>query len=59
MKGLFFCKEIKSLFHMKEKINRELEGITVETFEKVRKNMNSRINHSVRVNGRHTEQYHL
>lgn len=59
VKDFVFSEEITSLSHMKERINQAIEGISTETLEKVWKNMNSRINHLVRVNGGHIEQYNI
>lgn len=57
VKDFVFSEEITSLSHMKERINQAIAGISTETLEKVWKNMNSRINHVVRVNGGHIEQH--
>ena len=56
VKNYVFSVEIQSLSHMKERIKQAIEAVSTETLEKVWKNINSRINHIIRVNGGHIEQ---
>lgn len=56
VKNYVFSVEIQSLSHMKERIKQAIEAVSTETLEKVWKNINSRINHIIRVEGGHIEQ---
>lgn len=51
-----YSVEITFQSHEEERIKQVVEGIRTQTLEKMWKNMNSKINHSVRINGGYIEQ---
>lgn len=59
VKNYAFSVEIQSLSYMKERIKQAIEAVSIETFEKVWKNINTRINHIIWVSRGHIEQYDI
>lgn len=54
-----FFMEKHSLSHINKRFEEVITGLTIESLEKVWKNMNNTIYHIIRVNYGHVEQYHI